>query len=192
MNPQRIAIKLFATRSVGLHELQPFIGIFHRFIQQAAVPGLLIDVADYAHVPDGPGIILIGHDVDYGIDRNAGRTGLLTTRKRAGDQALAELFRSTLAMALATARAIEDAGDAPLAFAGDVYEISFPDRLALPNTAESAESACKALEPVVHELFGDAASLEAERPSDRRRMLRLRLASGGADWRAVLARLEER
>jgi len=31
------------------------------------VPGLLIDVADYAHVPDGPGVILIGHDVDYGI-----------------------------------------------------------------------------------------------------------------------------
>ena len=46
MNPQRLAIKLFTTRPIAREELHPFIGVFHRFIQQAAVPGLLIDVAD--------------------------------------------------------------------------------------------------------------------------------------------------
>src|SRR4029077_431582 len=101
MNPQRLAIKLFATRPIAREELPPFIGVFHRFIQEAVVPGLLVDVADYAHVPDGPGVILIGHDVDYGIDLAGGRTGLLTTRKRAGDAALVPLFRDTLSRALA-------------------------------------------------------------------------------------------
>src|ERR1700752_1933862 len=130
MNPQRLAIKLFATRAIPREELHPFIGVFHRCIQEAAVRGLLIDVADYAHVPDGPGVILIGHDVDYGIDLAGGRTGLLTTRKRAGDAGLAELFRDTLAKALAVARAIETDDTVSVRFAPDAIEISFPDRLA--------------------------------------------------------------
>ena len=192
MNPRRIAIKLHATRNVGLHELHPFIGVFHRFIQQASVPGLLIDVADYAHVPDGPGIILIGHDVDYGIDRTGGRTGLLTTRKRAGDVAVAELFRSTLAMALATAQAIAADGEAGLEFGVDAVQIAFPDRLALPNTAEAAEAALKALEPVVHELFGDGARLAADDPAtDPRRMLTLQVTAPGAELAPLRAKLEQ-
>ncbi len=190
MNPRRIAIKLFTTRNVGVHELSPFIGVFHRFIQQASVPGLLIDVADYAHVPDGPGVILIGHDVDYGIDRVGGRSGLLATRKRAGDLALPELFRDTLAMAVATARAIEDDDDADLEFAGDEILVTFPDRLALPNTAEAGEAATKELEPVAREIFGDGARVTAEPPEDPRRMLALRVETGGADWKVVHAALE--
>lgn len=193
MSPRRIAIKLFAHRTLGLHELQPFIAVFHRFIQEASVPGLLIDVADYAHVPDGPGVILIGHDVDYGIDRTGGRTGLLTTRKRAGDRDLPELFRDTLGMALATAQALEADPQADLTFGGEELQISFPDRLATPNSAVSAESAIKALEPVVGALFGDGARLErdAESEADPRRMLALRISGGVADLATLASRLEE-
>ena len=61
MNPQRIAIKFFVTPDpTEAVDLAPFTPLFHEFIQKASVPGLLIDVADYAHVPNGPGIILIG------------------------------------------------------------------------------------------------------------------------------------
>src|SRR4029453_14807840 len=134
MNPQRLATKLFTTRPIAREHLHPFIGVFHRFIQQAAVPGLLIDVADYAHVPDGPGVILIGHDVDYGTALPGGHTGLLTTRKHAGDAGLAELFRDTLAKALAAARASETDDTVSVRFAPDAIEISFPDRLAAPNS----------------------------------------------------------
>ncbi len=102
MNPLRLSLKIFATKPIPREELHPFIGVFHRFIQEAAVPGLLIDVADYAHVPDGPGVILIGHDVDYGIDLAGGRTGLLTTRKRGSEADLSALFREALAKACAS------------------------------------------------------------------------------------------
>ena len=69
MNPLRIAIKLFVAPDPTVPvDLEPFTPLFHEFIQKASVPGLLIDVADYAHVPNGPGIILIGNEVDYGID----------------------------------------------------------------------------------------------------------------------------
>src|SRR5262245_58264691 len=106
MNPNRLSLKLFAAQPIARGDLHRFIGVFHRFIQEAAVPGLLIDVADYAHVPDGPGVILIGHEVDYGIDLARGRTGLLTLRKRAGELSLEALFRDALAKSRAAASAL--------------------------------------------------------------------------------------
>ena len=192
MNPQRIAIKLYATRPIPREELHPFIGVFHRFIQGASVPGLLIDVADYAHVPDGPGVILIGHEVDYGIDLVGGRTGLLTTRKRAGDLELSALFRDALGKELATARALEADADVAVRFAVDAIEVSFPDRLAAPNTAIAFDRACKELEPIARAVFGAAARFENANGSDARRMLTLRLAGDGADLATKLARLEQR
>jgi hypothetical protein len=192
MNPQRLAIKLFTTRPIAREELHPFIGVFHRFIQQAAVPGLLIDVADYAHVPDGPGVILIGHEVDYGIDLAGGRTGLLTTRKRGGDASIPELLRDTLAKALAAARAIEADDTVSVRFATDAIEIAFPDRLAAPNTSSAFDWACKELSPVANAVFGAAARFENVAGSDPRRFLTLRLSGDGADLAAKVARLEKR
>jgi hypothetical protein len=192
MNPQRLAIKLFATQPLAREQLHPFIAVFHRFIQEAAVPGLLIDVADYAHVPDGPGVILIGHEVDYGIDLAGGRTGLLTTRKRPGDANLAELFRDTLGKALAVARAIEADGTVSVRFAPDAVEIALPDRLAAPNNASAFDWACKELEPIAKSVFGVSARFENAGGSDPRRQLTLRLSGDGADLAAKAARLEKR
>jgi hypothetical protein len=71
--PQRVAAKFLLTDPTVPVQLEPFIGTFHRFIQQGVLDGLLVDVADYSHVPNGPGIVLIGHDVDYGLDLVGGR-----------------------------------------------------------------------------------------------------------------------
>jgi hypothetical protein len=189
MTPLRLALKVFTTRPLARDALHPFIAVFHHFIQEASVPGLLIDVADYAHVPDGPGVILIGHDVDYGIDLAGGRAGLLTTRKRAGDLGLPEMFRDTLAKGLAAARAIEAAAD--LRFAVDTLEIAFPDRRAAPNTAAAFDWVCKELEPVARAVFGAAARFENAAAAEPRRMLTIHLSGDGADLAAKIARLEE-
>ena len=178
MNPKRLSLKLFATRAIPRDELHRFIGVFHRFIQEAAVPGLLIDVADYAHVPDGPGVMLIGHDVDYGIDLARGRTGLLTVQKRAGDAPLETVFRDTLSKTRAAARALEQDEHAAIHFAAGELEISFPDRLAAPNTAAAFEIASKELLPAVRAEFGDAARLVNAAADDPRRMLTLSLIGG--------------
>jgi hypothetical protein len=192
MIPRRIALKLFATRPIPRGELQRFIAVFHGFIQNASVPGLLIDVADYAHVPDGPGVILIGHDVDYGVDLAGGRTGLLTTRKHVGYEGLAELFRDALAKALAAARALEADDHAAIQFATDQLEIAFPDRLAAPNTPAAFELASKELLSVARAVFGESARLANAAANDPRRMLTLELAGDGGDLAALLARAEGR
>jgi len=191
MTPQRIAAKLFTTDPSAPVELHPFIGLFHRFIQQAAVPGLLIDVADYSHVPEGPGVMLIGHEVDYGIDFTGGRRGLLTVRKRGGSLPIAELLRDTLRKALTTARAIEAADDVDVHFATGAVQVQFPDRLVAPNADQSYEVAVKELEPVARELYGDGFGIERQNAADPRQMLALRLSGDAADIATLLGRLGE-
>lgn len=189
MTPGRIAIKLFTTSPEAPVELHPAIGLFHRFIQEGRLPGLLIDVADYAHVPEGPGVILIGHDVDYAIDRTGGLTGLLTTRKRAEGVPVEELFRDTLGRAAEAVRAIESDGALGLRFATDRLEIAFPDRLAAPNTDAAGELAVKLLQPAARAALGDGVTFERIGTEDPRRMLALRVHGIEADAEALLARL---
>ena len=124
MNPRRVACKFFVHPDpLAPVELAPFIGVFHRFIQDGALDGLLLDVANYAHVPDGPGILLIGHDLDYGIDLAGGRAGLLTTRKRYGDLPLAEAVRGLLGSALRAIDSIERDGSVDIRFATGEFTI---------------------------------------------------------------------
>jgi hypothetical protein len=190
MTPHRIAVKFFAAPDpAAAIDLHPFVGIFHRFIQKAALPGLLLDVADYAHVPEGPGVVLIGHDVDYAIDLGAGQTGLLTTRKRLDGAPLAESLRDTLRRALAALAAVEAEAEAKLRFATGAFRLDVLDRLAAPNRAEGFAAVQQAATPVLAALYG-AGAFRVERVSavDPRRPLALQVsAQGAAPGAAALA-----
>ena len=59
------------------------ISVFHRWIREGcALEGLLIDVADYRHVPDGPGVLLIGLDRDRSIEFSTGEVAIRSMSKR--------------------------------------------------------------------------------------------------------------
>jgi len=75
----RIQVKFYANKSP---EPDAFIPVFHRFIRENVLDELAIDVADYGHVHEGPGVVLIGHAYDYYWDLGEGRPGLVYTRKR--------------------------------------------------------------------------------------------------------------
>jgi hypothetical protein len=100
MDPQKLQLKIFVTPdSARALELEAFVPVFHRWIKDRTLPELLVDVASYAHVPQGPGVVLIGHGSDYFMDEGEGRLGLLHNRKRAGfgpADRLADLARRTL------------------------------------------------------------------------------------------------
>ncbi len=134
MSVNRITIKFFIEDGAG-YEISHVVPVFHRWIQTTAVPGLLIDVADYQHVAGGPGVILIGHEVDYALDLGNGRAGFLTRRKRLNGGTLAENLQEALATAVTAAHQFEQ--DTGLALRPDEIEITFPDRLHAPNTEET-------------------------------------------------------
>ncbi|MCB0198264.1 MAG: hypothetical protein KDJ65_40355, partial [Anaerolineae bacterium] len=80
MNIERFCVKFFARPETNLDDAV-FIEIFHEWIRLKTLPGILLDVADYRHVPDGPGIMLITHEINFAMDYSEGRFGLLAQQK---------------------------------------------------------------------------------------------------------------
>ncbi|MBK5295132.1 MAG: hypothetical protein JJE04_26080 [Acidobacteriia bacterium] len=132
---QHFRIKLFALPGLG-PSLGAAIPVFHRFIQTGVLDEPLIDVADYRHVPDGPGVILVGHHAIYSLDSAKGRLGITYTRRTVLEGSvqdrLQQAFRSAVKAALLLAQAPEF--ERKLGFAAGECEISVNDRLLAPNT----------------------------------------------------------
>jgi len=140
MTPHRISVKLFL-KDAATPDVEALISVFHRWIREGVLEGLSVDVADYAHVPEGPGVMLIGHETDCGLDSEHGRPGLLTVRKRlnAGD------LKSNLAEALRLANAAADKLEAeslpqPWAFDRSQVEVKLQDRLRVENSDAGFEA----------------------------------------------------
>jgi hypothetical protein len=135
MDPQKLQLKVFVTpESARAVSLDAFIPVFHRWIKDHVLPELLVDVANYAHVPEGPGVVLIGHGSDYFMDLNEARLGLLHNRKRAGfgpAERLDDLARRTLHAASLLEQDPSLAGKVRFATNELLFRIS--DRLS-PNT----------------------------------------------------------
>ncbi|RMH11568.1 MAG: hypothetical protein D6698_16165, partial [Gammaproteobacteria bacterium] len=60
MDLQRFCIK-FLLRPGSRINHEKVVEIFHRWVQGQVLPLVLIDVADYTHVPNGPATLLVGH-----------------------------------------------------------------------------------------------------------------------------------
>ncbi len=140
MNLHRIQVKCFVRDPSGI-DLPALIPVFHRWIQNDALGEMLIDVANYAHVVEGPGILLIAHEADYALDLSRGRPGLLYTRKRDVPETIGEALETALRRLFTAARLLEDEESlgGMYRFRTDELEIGFPDRLRVPNRAESLD-----------------------------------------------------
>jgi hypothetical protein len=147
---QHIHIKLFAEDAAAI-TLTDAIAVFHRWIQTSAVPGLLIDVADYSHVVNGPGVVLIGHEAYHSLDLAKGRLGLLYQRKAKVDGTDVENLREALQTARAAAALLEQEPEfsGKLRFRQDELAITLNDRLLYPNTDETWAAVEPALRAVL-------------------------------------------
>ena len=154
---QRVALKVFLTND---SELDPrdAIPVFHRWIQTQAVNGLLIDVADYAHLPSGPSVLLVAHEGQYALDRTHGRLGLQYTQTRPLDGSLSErlevLWRTLVSAAglLETDRALPGL----VRFAGNEIDCIAQDRLCAPNNPETLAALRPTLESLLSRVSAEA------------------------------------
>ena len=146
---QHINVKSFAESdtNVNWHGLIP---VFHRWIQQQALPEMLIDVADYAHVPAGPGILLIGHEAFYSVDNRANRVGMLYNRRTAVEGTLGEKLEQAWTAAKLAAEKLQDEPELGLRFNPQDVEVFVNDRALAPNTQETFDE----LSPAIGEFFG--------------------------------------
>jgi hypothetical protein len=134
MNVQHVNIKFFIENPEEV-KLEEYLGIFNNWIQRRVTPELLLDVADYLHVHNGPGILLIGHEADYSLDNRAGRLGLLYNRKAQLDGSVQDKLAQAARAALTAARLLEKENG--VKFNGREVQVLINDRLFVPNTPET-------------------------------------------------------
>jgi hypothetical protein len=140
VNLQHVNAKIFVDGPLAV-DLARVIEVFHRWVSQQVMDELLIDVADYRHVPRGPGVVLVGHEADYAMDGGGGRYGLLYNRKAPLEGSNEDRFGQALGAAAHACRLLE-AELSGLKFARQQFELLVNDRALAPNTPETFE-ACK-------------------------------------------------
>jgi hypothetical protein len=157
-----IKLPLKNPQNIDVHTVVP---VFHEWIQQQITHELLLDVASYAHVKNGPGILLIGHEADYSLDLADGRPGLRYNRKAAaaGDNQ-ARLEQSVNAALEALHLLENDPRTATsIQFDGRGLELFINDRILAPNRPETRLS----VDPILQSFFrrllrGEAFSIDYE------------------------------
>jgi hypothetical protein len=141
MNLQHVNVKLLASDPKKV-DLEPLVPIFHSWIEQKVFEELLLDVADYRHVPAGPGVILIGLQADYSVDNTGDRLGVRYNRKAALDGDNQECLRQAAHAALIAFQRLEQEPrlDGKLRFDGQEIEVFVNDRLVAPNSEATREA----------------------------------------------------
>ncbi|HSH75483.1 MAG TPA: hypothetical protein VLA09_07370 [Longimicrobiales bacterium] len=151
-----VSVKLFVEDPDGVRpgELIP---VLHRWIREDLLEGELpIDVANYEHVPKGPGVVLICDKAHYYFDLRGGRAGLRYRGRRearaSGRSSVSGAFRAVLL----AARLLES--DAALGgrYAFETRELEFGiyDRLRAPSDERTLAAVRPDLLAAVSALYG--------------------------------------
>ena len=156
---QRFGLKIFAD-PVSAGAPSTIIPVFHAWIQEHAVPGLLIDVADYTHLVAGPSVLLVAHEANYALDETGGRPGLSYTRKQPIDGTFSERLTVAAAALIAAARRLEQdttrMTGGGIAFLANEIEFAANDRLAAPRSVDAEAVLHEELAAFGGRLFGGA------------------------------------
>ena len=171
---QHVNVKIAAADAGGF-DLTRVIPVFHRWIQEGVLTDeLAIDVADYRHVPDGPGVILVAHEAIYGMDLGDGALGLLYDRRAVVEGTPQERLLQAARAALQACRLLEEEPDleGTLRFDGGRLQVSVNDRAIAPNTDETDRALRPEVERLLEALWGagDHAIERLGEPRDRYRL----------------------
>ena len=154
MDIQHVNVKLFVERPERI-DMSSYLTVFMEWIQEQPFDELLIDVADYRHVPNGPGVILVGHEASYSMDPTGGRLGLLYNRKSPMAGSVQSRIQQAIQAVLNAAERLQSHPSQLDALKFDFRSIQFilNDRLLAPNTKETYLAFTDALRPVLGERY---------------------------------------
>jgi len=161
MDSSKLAFKLYFAPQSQV-PVEEFVPVFHHWIQQRALAGhQLIDVADYSHVYQGPGTMLISHEANLHIDGEDGRLSLIYVRKAPIAGSLQDRIRAVLGYTLQAASMLEAAPElaGKLSFRTDEIAFRVNDRLNAPNTTATFDAIKGDLEAVLKKTFASPITL---------------------------------
>jgi hypothetical protein len=155
MELQRISIKIHSEAAANI-SLDPFLDIFGRWRHDKAHPAEWLDLADYAHVPKGPGVVLVGVKALFSFDLTDPAPGLLFITRRGLSGTTEQRFKYALRHALDLSQRITAEKNYPAAakLRTDSLELRCIDRLVTPNTPATDAALKPALEAALNAVFG--------------------------------------
>ena len=170
MEVQRLGVKLFAAELAAVN-VREFVPVFHSWIQRQCIDGhLLIDVHDYSHIHNGPGILLVAHEGNFNTDLAEGKLGLAYFRKHAGEgtEATEANVKAAMKTALQAASLLEQepAFKGRLQFRRDEALIIANDRLLAANDVSRFE----AIKPAILRALNPRAVLIHASPNPKDRL----------------------
>ena len=161
---QHVNVKLLV-KNPGEVPLEPLIPVFHSWIRAQVFEELLLDVADYRHVPGGPGVVLIGHQGNYSVDNTDERLGVRYNRKAVINGSNQDALEQAMRASLIACQRLENEPslESKLQFNGQEIEFCVNDRLLAPNREATREAFHSDFEAFFEKLFrGDKYSLSYE------------------------------
>jgi len=166
VNLQKISVKILTDAPPTLN-LDPFIAIFGRWRAEADHPAQWRDLADYAHMPRGPGIVLVGRNANFSFDLGSAAPGMLYTSKRNLDGTPEARLRSVLRTCFEMSHRLAAEPEFPrqVRLLTGSLELQLNDRLETPNTQLTDRLLRPAIESVAHDLFA-AEGLDLRRQPD--------------------------
>jgi hypothetical protein len=190
MDLYKFGIKFFAADGDGIDILK-LIPVYHRWIQQNALEDLLIDVADYSHVPAGPGVMLIAHEGNYALDETGHERGVVYYSKQRLSGGPAERFALVARKALKAALLMSDDAelDGALKVPGDRLEFFANDRLVAPNTDAAYAELEPALKAFLDRLYAGAPYTLTRETNPKERLSVRVQAEGEVPLETLLARV---
>ncbi len=170
MDFQHINVKFYLQNPQDLdpHQWNP---VFQSWIRNKIGPELLIDVADYLHVPAGPGMVLVGLECDFALDNSEGRWGLKYNRKAPQAGSNQERLENALKTTLEACIRVEQESkfSKKLKFDTKEFEIFINDRALAPNNIETQKAFEPVLKEVLHRMLGQKDYILERAPDPRER-----------------------
>src|SRR5436853_701023 len=154
MQLQHVNVKLLVKNPEDV-DLGPLIPVFHSWIQGQIMEELLLDVADYRHVPAGPGVVLVGHQANYSVDNTDEHLGVRYNRKTVVNGSNQDALRQAMRASLIACQRLESEPslEGKLRFNGQEVEFFINDRLLAPNRDAARETFHSDFETFFEKLF---------------------------------------
>lgn len=166
---QRIHLKILVDAPAGL-SLDPFLAIFGRWRHDKNHPAEWVDLADYAHMAKGPGVMLGGKQCNFCVSTDDPGLGLLYAGKKdfegPVENRVLEAFRRCIR--LSQALAAEPQFPPEMTLNTQSWELFINDRLQFPNTDATDRLLRTPIQAALDELFG-AGDYAMTRDTDNKR-----------------------
>jgi hypothetical protein len=152
MNLQKFGIKFYLKNEKSFSS-KNYIPLFHGWIQEKSIfDHLLIDVADYSHVIDGPGVMLIAHEGYFSLDQEGMLPGMMYMRKMNLEGDFSERFSKVFSIAVEGVKLLIAE---QLEFCQTSFRFIANDRRLASNTMENQNMYKEKVGKILHEKYSN-------------------------------------